>query len=865
MNPFCADVNCNRDSEFRKQLFAPEDVYQGIVARAVIACKEQCPQIQQLKSLFNPRWYTFSRSKASAHMINDRLGDLNPVLYPYILHIESQIVAERERRLRQHIEDSLYFPEIKRRYDAITKAQERTFGWLFEHPPDIYSFASWLVDKELNANRIFWVEGKPGSGKSTLMRFLNDDSRLLQLAKNWTGDRKLILASCFFWSSGTHLQNSYHGLLQSLLAQLLRQYENSPPSLFQYRWDLLDLDFGYDVPWSVPELFNAIDHVAATSAQRENLLFLIDGLDEFQGSHDERQHVCNMLKQLALRQNVKICVSSRPLNIYLDIFRETPQLWLEKLTQQDIRNFVEDTFTANSNFRHRFTHSPSEANALISEVSRRASGVFLWVYLVVRSLLTGLDSVDDNRELFVRLNAIPDGLDNFFRRMLDKLDPSYRESASHMFGLAMIASHPVMTYYFMHELQTRDSGPKSVPKLSQLRALQIQNQEERRINARCMGLLECREAIWSELTEVHGVDYIHRTARDYMATAEVLEETKSWRTKPWDPFETLVQASTNLLVSCDFDRPWLPLSCRAYLLEAILSDGKVDLVTPETIFQLQNSFDVLVDEVQKSSSTLSNTLGAARAYGRNILQFANHNVWPAKTRFLIYAIEQEAFGLVLSRLSASSARDFEAEDLALLLHVAVLPASEVRLAPSLVVIRRLFELGADPNCNLSLTVCQRTAWQALLCRLQLQAGISENDYRNNVISSSDYVQITKLFLQHGAVDVVRTVKSKNVRLTHSDDVFLQVFDDETAAELVNLLNLNMAQKFRHWWKHSGVPSNVAIWTAGILLVPPGAALVLGTFPISFPILWLYYRRRQRRGRYQTPILEPMRYQDISRG
>jgi hypothetical protein len=110
---------------------------------------------------------------------------------------------------------TLRFPEMELRQSAIPEAHTATYQWLFAEQ---YHFVEWLKSPE----KIFWVSGKPGSGKSTLMKFISDHPRIreaLQVSSSSTRANHLIAASFFFWISGTHMQKSQEGLLQSLLFQ----------------------------------------------------------------------------------------------------------------------------------------------------------------------------------------------------------------------------------------------------------------------------------------------------------------------------------------------------------------------------------------------------------------------------------------------------------------------------------------------------------------------------------------------------------------------------------------------------------------------------------------------------------------------
>jgi hypothetical protein len=64
----------------------------------------------------------------------------------------------------------LRFPDMDNRYEAIPEAHAKTFRWIFEPPSpgqDWADVSQWLQGKD---TPIYWITGKPGAGKSTLMR-----------------------------------------------------------------------------------------------------------------------------------------------------------------------------------------------------------------------------------------------------------------------------------------------------------------------------------------------------------------------------------------------------------------------------------------------------------------------------------------------------------------------------------------------------------------------------------------------------------------------------------------------------------------------------------------------------------------------
>jgi hypothetical protein len=68
------------------------------------------------------------------------------------------------------------------RISNVASSYDGTFQWLFDR--NVVSFADWLEEDQSTvgpSRPIFWINGKPGSGKSTLMKFAMRDDRTLEL------------------------------------------------------------------------------------------------------------------------------------------------------------------------------------------------------------------------------------------------------------------------------------------------------------------------------------------------------------------------------------------------------------------------------------------------------------------------------------------------------------------------------------------------------------------------------------------------------------------------------------------------------------------------------------------------------------
>ena len=169
----------------------------------------------------------------------------------------------------------------------------------------------------------------------------------------------------------------------------------------------------------------------------DHFVFFIDGLDEYEGDDAE---LADVVLSLQGSKHLKLCVSSRPHNVFKDSFGEDPCLYLtlHDSTKDDISRYVSGMIQENSAFPRLCDRNP-ETPELVNMVVDQAQGVFLWVFLVVRSLIRGLSNADSVSVSKKRLMNMPKDLEQYFDSMLGSIEPVYREDSSRML-LSCIAS-----------------------------------------------------------------------------------------------------------------------------------------------------------------------------------------------------------------------------------------------------------------------------------------------------------------------------------------------------------------------------------------------------------------------------------------
>lgn len=443
---------------------------------------------------------------------------------------------------------SLHFDSMLVRHSRIPEAHRTTFDWMFK-PEELdtdddrskIGLKAWLQTED----GIFWVSGKPGSGKSTLMKHLSDHDETAAYLSHWAGDSMVSQASFFFWKNGTEMQKSTQGLLQSLLFEILSQIPDIIPEVCGSRWASIK-SYQRSGPWKRADLIKSFDHMRECASINKRFCFFIDGLDEYDGDHFE---MIETMLDIVKSPYIKLCLSSRPWNCFEDVFGqdERRKIYMQDLTKRDIERYTTTMLTRSASWNSTCDDKLRQQKFAL-EIVERAKGVFLWVDLVCRSLRMGFVNGDSLSILEKRLRALPTDLETYFEYILKSIDDVYKEKLGCLLQVALSASEPhyMIIYSFLEEEDPDFSLNLPLGTMNNSELIARKEVMRRILIGRTMGLLEITTSrIQGSRTSayfLHRVEFLHRTVHDFLSTKDMRRYIQSTIPDTWNASFVLSRA-----------------------------------------------------------------------------------------------------------------------------------------------------------------------------------------------------------------------------------------------------------------------------------------------------------------------------------
>ena len=330
------------------------------------------------------------------------------------------------------------------RFQEIEEAYKATFDWVFENPE--LEFCAWLQ----NGSGIYRIHGKPGSGKSTLMKHIYQHPRTMEIIAQRDESRLQVTANFFFHDRGISAQKSFEGLLHSVLYQILCQAPDVQkevlPTYLKKRPPPGKL-------WPVDDLELAFTQVLQQDLRPIQLTLFLDALDEYNGSQEVMLKFINLVIKapITAATRIQLCFSSRPWAFLNDNLKEYASLEVHKYTKDDIWNYVGVKFEKIPAVLYYSMVKQPETQSMKAvklEITERAQGVFLWVKLITDRLINASTESTTAEELMEMVSILPSDLQTLYERMVDRIPISQRQEAFYMLEVVLRSRGQLDLYDF---------------------------------------------------------------------------------------------------------------------------------------------------------------------------------------------------------------------------------------------------------------------------------------------------------------------------------------------------------------------------------------------------------------------------------
>ncbi|KAF3214418.1 hypothetical protein TWF679_004792 [Orbilia oligospora] len=383
---------------------------------------------------------------------------------------------------------TLSFGGMDFRLNNIALAHQTTCDWFFETK----QFLQWRNREDIETfNGVLWIKGKPGAGKSTLMKHT-----LLHCQKKLPSHS---IAAYFFSTRGQGLEKSRHGMLRSLLYQLCDN-DSGAYRAFLPRFRDKEKKHGHSWEWREDELETILLEFIASSTKP--VVLLVDALDECDES--EVRMAVNFLETLSsvsvtAKRTLNVCLSSRH---YPTIsMAKKLDLTIEGIAghNKDISIYVEAKLRIDD-------------DDIKYELCNKAEGLFMWVILVVGFLNRAYDDGDIDA-VWIRLRELPPDLDAVFSTLLEIDNPEKHRTVSMLeFMLFCKGSLAPIELYYAVKAGTK---PESLRRHGTLAGLTDKIIKNFIIN-HSRGLIEVCKTRYHSSDNDSRVQFIHKTVEDFL-------------------------------------------------------------------------------------------------------------------------------------------------------------------------------------------------------------------------------------------------------------------------------------------------------------------------------------------------------------
>ncbi|MCJ1344209.1 hypothetical protein MMC31_002412 [Peltigera leucophlebia] len=297
---------------------------------------------------------------------------------------------------------SLSFEQMNNRGIDIEQAADGTCIWLLTHN----AYRDWLAQDR----GLLWISGKPGAGKSTLMKYalqaLQQDE-LMSLSKP-------VALSFFFHGQGAEIQRTPLGLFRSLLHQLLKRFPGPLSEVVQtFQSNCKDMETW---EWHQKDLQRLLKTCIPKVLEKRAVRILVDALDEC-GEVAARGLVTYFQDLLSrcssANRGLSVCFSCRHYPVV--VIDGGLELCVERENHSDIRNYIQEKL------QHAIQND-KKLHGLQDEIFERSSCIFQWVVVVLDRAIWQHREGYSLPYILRQLYETPADLDSLYQDILQELN-----------------------------------------------------------------------------------------------------------------------------------------------------------------------------------------------------------------------------------------------------------------------------------------------------------------------------------------------------------------------------------------------------------------------------------------------------------
>ena len=423
------------------------------------------------------------------------------------------------------------------RWYHISRTHEKSFRWIWGTNPGNPGFTNWLRSE----NPLFWITGKPGAGKSTLMRYLAEHKRTMSLISRNTDT--CILVHYFFHELGESQEKTFGGLLCAIVYQLLTNFHDKNPATLALLYGLLEpqsrpsITSGSALPEDV--MMAVLENLVADCRETIRLSLFIDGFDECHGNHSEQLDFLTNLIRFSSDKKlcIRACIASRVETEIQFRLSNEPTFALHLFTEKDISAYVTSRLQQAWDLMARQPDGTTSVRTwgLADRTVKKAEGVFVWVKIVVSQLALAIEEEARLCDLYSLLDNLPEGLEDLYSSILNKIDKKLWPDTVNFLRLLSVKAEDngfVVDVDSLLKLSCAIQDPMSAvtckagfeagfniddPSLPHNQCAQLKRQLQRS----CRGLVEIGDT--EDLPSAR-VTFLHLTVKEYLGRSQRFKE-----------------------------------------------------------------------------------------------------------------------------------------------------------------------------------------------------------------------------------------------------------------------------------------------------------------------------------------------------